>query len=43
MLELTRWLHARNFTFGIYTSLGHSTCSMAEHTAHLPGSYGHFA
>ena len=43
MLELTRWLHARNFTFGIYTSLGHTTCSMAEHTAHLPGSWGHVA
>lgn len=28
---------------GIYTSLGYTTCSMAEHKAHLPGSWGSFA
>jgi hypothetical protein len=27
MAELANWLHARNFTFGIYTSLGWETCS----------------
>jgi len=43
MPALADWLHARNFSFGIYTSLGYSVCNLGGHATHPPGSYGHDA
>ena len=41
MLSLSTWLHDRNFSFGIYTSLGRSVCNVGGHPTHPPGSYTH--
>ena len=34
-------LHARNLSFGIYTSLGYTVCNPGGHATHPLGSYGH--
>ena len=41
MKSLGDWLHARNLSFGIYTSLGYSVCNLGGHSTHPPGSYTH--
>lgn len=41
MPALSAWLHARNLSFGIYTSLGVTVCNLGGHATHPPGSYGH--
>jgi alpha-galactosidase len=43
MPALAAWLHARNLSFGIYTSLGYSVCNLGGHAVHPPGSFGHEA
>ena len=47
---LANWLHARNFSFGVYTALGNETCSTggriipgSPDARGVPGSFGHFA
>jgi alpha-galactosidase len=40
---LATWLHERGFKFGLYTSLGDTTCSSGGRPFEIPGSEGHFA
>ena len=41
MAALGEWLHSRDLTFGIYTSLGFSVCNLGGHKTHPPGSFTH--
>jgi hypothetical protein len=46
--ELADWLHARNFSMGMYTGAGNRTCSSggrpvpAPYSRGVPGSFGHY-
>lgn len=42
MPGLADWLHERGFKFGIYTSVGDSTCSSGGRPITVPGSEGFF-
>eukprot|EP00054_Salpingoeca_dolichothecata_P037648 m.11586 g.11586 ORF g.11586 m.11586 type:complete len:414 (-) comp7758_c0_seq2:46-1287(-) len=42
MKNLTDYLHARGFSFGLYTDAGVYTCSSGERPYKIPGSYGHY-
>lgn len=39
---LAKWLHDRNFKFGLYTSAGDSTCSSGGRPITVPGSEGYY-
>lgn len=40
--SLVDWLHARNFSFGLYTSAGNVTCSSGGRPYPILGSEGHY-
>jgi alpha-galactosidase len=39
---LANWMHERNFSFGLYTSAGNTTCSSGGLPKPIPGSEGHY-
>jgi alpha-galactosidase len=40
--NLTDYLHAKGFWFGLYTDAGEYTCSQGGRSYKIPGSYGHY-
>eukprot|EP00053_Salpingoeca_punica_P007121 m.65832 g.65832 ORF g.65832 m.65832 type:complete len:421 (-) comp14009_c0_seq1:350-1612(-) len=42
MKAMADWLHARGLKFGLYTSMGDTTCNPGGRPTSIPGSFGHY-
>jgi len=42
MAATADWLHQLGLKFGLYTSMGDSTCNRGGRSKDIPGSYGHY-
>eukprot|EP00049_Salpingoeca_infusionum_P006579 m.108745 g.108745 ORF g.108745 m.108745 type:complete len:425 (+) comp13354_c0_seq2:163-1437(+) len=42
MKAVADWLHAKGLKFGLYTSMGTSTCNKGGRPRDIPGSFGHY-